>query len=250
MKNNLPFISVITACFNSQETISNTINSVINQTYKNVELILIDGNSKDDTNKIINFYINNGLLSNINYKYISEDDNGISSAFNKGINLASGDFLLFLNSDDYLYDNLVFENAVKYFNSKNEIYCGSIFSEGQNKIINSKLMKSKVDYEIMHPATFIGSNVFSIVGFYDENLKIAMDFDFFLRARKLNINFNVINLVVSHFANNGISSVDINKVIYENNIARKKSGAYNLIYKIYFILGAIRVKLLRKKNKK
>jgi len=244
MNNSLPIISVITACYNSQSTISYTIESVINQTYKNIEFIIIDGNSKDETNVIIKSYISSGLLSDISFKYISEDDDGISSAFNKAVELASGDYLLFLNSDDYLFDNYVLEYSVKLFRSKCEIYCGSIFSESQNKIITPKISNNKLEYEILHPATFIGSQVFTKVGYFDQSLKIAMDFDFFLRSRNLCIKFEIINIVVSHFSGNGISSVDIFRVMRENNIVRDKHGNYNLLHKFYFFLGIVRIKLL------
>jgi glycosyltransferase involved in cell wall biosynthesis len=244
MLKNSPLISIITVCYNSSSTIRSTIESVINQTYKNIEYIIIDGNSKDDTNNIIKSYISNILFSDIIFKYISEDDNGISSAFNKAVDLASGDYLLFLNSDDYFFDNFVLENSVKLFRSKCEIYCGSIFSESQNKILSPKISKNKIEYDIMHPATFIGSQVFSKVGYFDESLKIAMDFDFFLRSRNLLIKFEIINVVVSYFSDNGISSVDINRVMRENNIVRDKHDNYNFLHKFYFFLGAIRIKLL------
>ena len=88
-------ISVITVCFNSDKTIEKTINSVINQNYKNIEYIIIDGGSTDDTIKIINQYRKNFS------KFISEKDNGIYSAINKGIKLATGDIISVLHSDNF-----------------------------------------------------------------------------------------------------------------------------------------------------
>ena len=89
-----PLISIITVCFNSEKTITNTIESVINQKYKNIEFIIIDGKSTDETFSIIQKY-----KANIT-KIISEKDNGIYDAFNKGLELATGDLIGFVNSDD------------------------------------------------------------------------------------------------------------------------------------------------------
>ena len=102
-----PKVSVITVCYNAEEFIENAINSVLNQTYINIEYIIIDGASKDSTVPIINKY-----KSKITF-FLSEPDNGIYEAMNKGIKAATGDILYFLNSDDIFYDKYVIENVVK-----------------------------------------------------------------------------------------------------------------------------------------
>ena len=107
--NSNPLISIITVCYNSEKTISRTIESIINQTYKNIEYIIIDGKSDDKTLEIIDNYKNN--IS----KIISEKDNGIYDAFNKGLNICNGDLIGFVNSDDILTPNAL-EILVKYYN--------------------------------------------------------------------------------------------------------------------------------------
>ena len=104
-----PLISIITVCFNSEKTIANTIESVINQKYQNIEFIIIDGKSTDETFNIIQKY-----KANIT-KIISEKDNGIYDAFNKGLELATGDLIGFVNSDDLLTPNAL-ELLIKYYN--------------------------------------------------------------------------------------------------------------------------------------
>ena len=105
-----PLISIITICYNSEKTIAATINSVINQTYKNIEYIVIDGKSEDGTLDVINKYKDH--IS----KLVSEKDDGIYYAFNKGLKLCTGDLIGFVNSDDVLTSNAL-EILVKYHNN-------------------------------------------------------------------------------------------------------------------------------------
>ena len=102
-------VSIITVCFNSQETIKETIESVINQTYKNIEYIVIDGKSNDGTCSIINQF--NTSIS----KFVSEKDNGIYVALNKGIRMSTGDIVGFLHADDVFDNKTVIEKVVKSF---------------------------------------------------------------------------------------------------------------------------------------
>ena len=107
--NSKPLVSIITVCFNSEKTIANTIKSIKDQTYKNIEYIIIDGKSEDRTIDIIHSY--NDIIS----KIISEKDDGIYDAFNKGLNLYKGDLIGFVNSDDVLLPNAI-EILVDYYN--------------------------------------------------------------------------------------------------------------------------------------
>ena len=102
-------VSIITVTYNSEKTIQETIESVRNQSYKNVEHIFIDGISKDNTLNIINRNIDKNSV------IVSEKDFGVYDAMNKGINLAKGEILFILNSDDTLYENSIIEEVVKFF---------------------------------------------------------------------------------------------------------------------------------------
>ena len=99
-----PKTSIITVCYNSVKTIEDTIQSVISQTYSNIEYIIIDGKSSDNTLDIVNKYKTHIA------KIVSEQDNGLYDAINKGIDLATGEIIAILNSDDIYEDNLVIEN--------------------------------------------------------------------------------------------------------------------------------------------
>jgi glycosyltransferase involved in cell wall biosynthesis len=123
MKDYIKF-SIITVCKNSEKTIEKTIKSVIEQTYKNIEYIIIDGKSTDNTAGIIKKYINK--ISH----YINEEDNGIYDAMNKGVNLAKGDYISFLNADDRLFDELSIERVCKQIKNDNskaiDVFYGAV----------------------------------------------------------------------------------------------------------------------------
>ena len=108
-------VSIVTATFNSAKTVKDTIESVLSQTYQNFEHIIIDGGSRDETMSIVKSYepLYNGRL-----RYISEPDEGIYNAMNKGLKMASGDIVGTLNSDDFYADNTVLESIVAPFSDK------------------------------------------------------------------------------------------------------------------------------------
>jgi glycosyltransferase involved in cell wall biosynthesis len=176
--------SIITINLNDKLGLSNTITSVIKQTYKNFEFIIIDGGSTDGSVDVINMYRNH-----IDY-YVNERDNGIYNAMNKGIEKANGEYCMFLNSKDVLADSYVLER-INVTNPTADIIIGDII-----KIYNDKNVYVCYEHKISlyylsfstiwHQATFIKRNLFSSIGRYNELYKIASDWDFWLRAIILN----------------------------------------------------------------
>ena len=121
-------ISIITVCYNSERFIKTAIESVLNQTYKNIEYIVIDGNSKDNTVQIVKSY--GDKIS----KVVNEPDMGIYDAMNKGLKLASGDYLGILNSDDFYINNTVIEQIVDTLekNKTDSLFTDLIYVDNQN----------------------------------------------------------------------------------------------------------------------
>ena len=115
--NKSPFITIITAALNSEATIKKTLESVTNQTFQDFEHIVIDGGSRNETLEILKKYENT-----YNLAWISEPDNGIADAMNKGIDLATGDYILFLHSDDYLVNSSVLKRASEYLADRFDIF--------------------------------------------------------------------------------------------------------------------------------
>jgi glycosyltransferase involved in cell wall biosynthesis len=179
-------ISIITPTFNSEKTIKETIRSVISQTYKNYEHIIVDNQSKDNTLELITkIYEENGSRHKL--KIICEKDNGISDAFNKGIINSSGEIIGILNSDDTFYDNSILSLVHKALSNRDKLMVhGNIYFEdlifGSN--IRFPLKHKIMEVGFNHPGMFVKREVYDKIGLYNIALHYAMDVDLFLRLRK------------------------------------------------------------------
>ncbi|MCX5774208.1 MAG: glycosyltransferase, partial [Fusobacteria bacterium] len=133
-------ISIITACYNSAKTITDTFNSILKQKYYNIEYIVIDGSSKDETVSIIQEYSSKFLNRGIEFKWISEKDSGIYDAMNKGIALATGEVIGIINSDDYYMENNILEDIMTRFYDEtvDGIYGNIIFVDKED---NSRMVR-------------------------------------------------------------------------------------------------------------
>lgn len=184
-------ITIITVSYNSEKTIKDTIESVLNQTYQNFEYLIIDGQSKDSTLDIVKSYKDSRI------KLISEKDKGLYDAMNKGIKLATGDIIGIINSDDVLYDNNVFQTIVDNYDLNTEILHGNVqyFNEDLTQVIRDYVPGEKnKDYWCgAHPSMYIRKEVFEKIGLYNINYRIAADYDFMVRCNVNNIKYKYIN---------------------------------------------------------
>ncbi len=226
-----PLISIITVVFNGEKYLEQTIQSVINQTYDNVEYIIIDGGSTDGTLDIIKKY-----EDQIDY-WVSEPDKGIYDAMNKGISLAVGEWLNFMNTGDLFIDDKTIDEVIKGFLSKNQkkiILSGFVKIVDENyewlgyrhpyqKLSECNMLSSNC---IAHQAAFISISVFKSVGYFSTLYKIQGDYDYWLKCKKLNIKFEHIKKDIAYFLNDGISSSDANiiKSIREKNLSLHHNG--------------------------
>ena len=202
-------ISIITVCFNSSKTIERTFISVKNQTYKNIEYIVVDGNSSDNTLQIIKNY------KKVISKSISENDKGLYDAMNKGIKMASGDIIGILNSDDVFTDNYVLEN-IGNFHKKNKIDAsiGNItqFNE-KGKIVRKYSSKSwhphklKIGFMPPHPSVFFKKDLFKKYGNYRLDFISCADYELIIRFfLKNNITWKYSGITTTSMLTGGISS--------------------------------------------
>ena len=243
-----PLISIITVCKNAQDSISNTINSVLSQSYPNLEYIIIDAISNDNTLEIINQHVNLFILKNITFKIISEDDLGIYDGMNKGVLNSNGEWLYFLNSGDLIYDkntiNIVFKNS---YNFKTDFVYGNTLIKNKNSTIYPPpFIKKYFFYQdtICHQSIFIKKNVFEKFGYFNLTYKIISDRVLFYNAFLNKCKFQYINLTISIWEEEGFSSSNISLFSKEEVLFRKTYFKFNLI--IFIKLRNI-VKFLSKK---
>ena len=182
-------VSIITAVYNAEKTIGNTIESILDQTYANIEYIIIDGGSKDKTIDIIKEFEPKfqGKL-----RWISERDKGIYDAMNKGIRMATGDIIGILNSDDFFTSDDVISTVNETFEKYNPdaIYGDIHFvnDDNLNKIVryySSRIFRRglmRFGFMPAHPSFYIKRECFDKFGLYNTSYKIAADFEFLLRT--------------------------------------------------------------------
>jgi glycosyltransferase involved in cell wall biosynthesis len=207
-------VTIITVVYNRKNTILESLLSAWSQTYKNKEHIIIDGASTDGTLSIIEKAIQNSNFKNI--KVISEKDNGIYDAINKGIRASTGDVISLLHSDDTYQSNTTIENVMAEFEKNIEldiIYGDSIYIDKNKKIIrkydSSKFKVGSLEWGWMpsHTSMFISKRVFLLYGLYKTNYKIAADTEFIARIFKNNtIKFKYISKVLIKMRVGGIST--------------------------------------------
>lgn len=226
-------VSLITITYNSEETIEDTILSVVKQGYSNIEYIIVDGGSTDKTLRIIEKYKNH--IS----KLISEPDKGISDAFNKGIKAASGDIIGIVNSDDFLAANAINTLVETIDKNKNfDVYYGNsiMFSKGDAYIYKpgADLTKLPLYLVISHPATFIKKSAYDKYGIYDLKFKCAMDFELLSKMYCKGAKFNYIDKTLTCFRLGGVSKKKSLLTVKESSNIAIRNGENQLKVRLWY----------------
>ena len=201
----MPLLTIITINLNNKSGLQKTIESVINQSFKEFEFVLIDGESTDGSLEIIESYRSYFQVC------VSESDRGVYHAMNKGIAYASGEYLLFLNSGDWLFNDKVIADVESLFKDYDVISGDiNIYDKEKWSIFVSE-DKITVDYflriSLFHQATFIKKELFLQNGMYDESFSLGGDYEFFIRTLlKNNNSYKHIPIVISNFVANGMSN--------------------------------------------
>ena len=198
-------VSIITVTYNGVKTIEQTIQSVLRQTYKNIEYILIDGLSTDGTQQIIEQYIDN-----IDY-FVSEKDEGLYYAMNKGLKRATGDIIGIINCDDWLVEDAV-ASVVDYFERHDvDLTYGNIVcvtEQGEEKLlIPDSLDKIWYRMVVPHPSVFIKKEIYERFGCFNTKYKLSSDYELMLRLYNKGIHFGYINEKITYFRMGGLSTI-------------------------------------------
>lgn len=214
-------VSIITVVWNNAETIKDAIDSVLGQTYKNIEYIIVDGASTDGTVEIVQSYGDKIT------KFVSEKDKGLYDAMNKGLRLATGHVIGILNSDDFYINSDVIQKIVKEFEDKkvDSVYADLVFVKSDNldKIVryfdSSHWSPDKFAYGWMpaHPTFFVKREIYDKYGVFRTDLKVAADFDLMARFLfKYKISYNYMQEVIVKMRTGGASTSLFN-IIFTNN---------------------------------
>lgn len=205
---NKPLITIITVCYNSKDTLDKTIESVLNQSYSDIEYIIVDGLSTDGSVDLAKRYEASFQEKGYQYRIISEEDNGMYDAMNKGIKLANGELIGIINSDDWYENQTVEYVANTYLKTNFDYFYADVRLVKQNG--TSIIKKSRKDRfpssrHWNHPTSFIPKRVYNEIGLF-KNRGIHDDFDLFLRTRRSQKKIEIHNVVLANFRMGGVSN--------------------------------------------
>jgi glycosyltransferase involved in cell wall biosynthesis len=236
-----PLISIIIPVFNAGRTLQSTIESILVQSYGNIELIIVDGESADNTKEIIARY-----KKDINI-FICEKDNGIYDAMNKGINASNGDWLLFLGGDDILYNSEILASIFidSNFDQVDFLYGDVLFKSNSLKYGGEKDYPTLLDSNICHQSIFYHKKIFEKIGNYNLRYQVLADFDMNIRVFKNeSIRKKYIPKIITLFNDKGTSNSVLDRYFYSDMLSVfQKEKEFNFrspyLQRYYFYSGIV-----------
>ena len=229
-------VSIIIATFNSEKTLPKALNSVLNQSFESWECVIVDGVSKDGTIDIIKDY----CAKDKRFRYISEADNGIYDAFNKGWKMAEGEWIYYLGSDDLLLGEAL-ENFVMNVDESDVIYGNTIFEgvAGQRKIVSiePRYLRNRM---VSHQCIFMKRKCIEELGGFDVRYKICADFALVQKAIQAGAKFSHINYYIAIFNATGVSTRKYSNLFEVYKIREEMGLASHLVNVGLFVKGFIK----------
>jgi len=228
-------VSIVTVCLNSEKTIEKTFSSVCLQDYPNIEYVVVDGDSADSTVDLIK------KCSAVT-KWISEPDNGISDAFNKGIALSSCEWIGIINADDW-YEVDAVKSALMHANNADIIHGPVRYWKNETPIGVYYPNQARLCWEmsINHPSVFVRRSVYEALGGFDPSYRYAMDYEFLLRALAAGYRFCAVSdVILANMSTGGVSDLCWRKSILEVMRAKDKHFPSFFRNRIYFLIQLVR----------
>jgi glycosyltransferase involved in cell wall biosynthesis len=236
-----PLISIIIPVFNAGKTLQSTIESILGQSYENIELIIVDGESVDNTKDIITQYKKNIHI------FICEKDNGIYDAMNKGINASNGDWLLFLGGDDVLYNSEILASIFidSNFEKIDFLYGDVLFKSNSLIYGGEKDYPTLLDSNICHQSIFYHKKIFETIGNYNLRYQVLADFDMNIRVfQNESIRKKYIPKIITLFNDKGTSNSVLDRYFYSDMLSVfQKEKEFNFrspyLQRYYFYSGIV-----------
>jgi len=243
----MPLISIVTVCYNAQQFIEKTIQSIVNQTFKDIEYIIIDGASKDKTLDIVKKYETKIT------KLISEPDNGLYDAMNKGIKKANGKYILFINAGDAFHSNTTLEEVFNNCQKSDVIYGDTLITNSNWEIIGKRRLRppKTLKYKDFSKGMLVSHQAFiakkSLAELYDINYRYSADFDWTIKILKKAKTICNASIPIAHFMEGGQTSKTVIPGLKERFIIMKKHyGLSRTVFMHFFILFRLFLHLLKK----
>lgn len=194
-----PLITTAIVTYNCGEIVKGAIDSILNQSYKNTEIVIVDGKSDNLTQEVLSGYKQKIQIM------ISEPDKGVYDAMNKALKLAHGDFLIFLGADDHFISNNVLENVVRFMKNPNMVYYGNVYRNTRNDIYKGRFVKYKLACEnICHQSIFYPKTIYK-KNEYDLNFPVLADYVYNIRLWN-KVKFSYMPICISYYNCLGLSA--------------------------------------------
>lgn len=232
-----PLITVITVSFNAERYIEQTVKSVLAQTWRPVEYIIVDGGSMDGTQSIINRYRDHCA------HVVMEKDDGIADAMNKGLSLAKGDYVIFLHADDYFINDHCLRDAIAFMDENTDILACRIQFGKRQKVFKPRGFNFWMYLKtgVYHQGALCRRSLINRLGGFDKQFRVVMDYDFFLRAYRHGVRLVKAPLILTLMRDEGISTrqdwksmklrFDEERRVHTKNT---RSSFFRFLYKVYW----------------
>jgi GT2 family glycosyltransferase len=235
-----PRISIVTVVRNNAKTIRRAIESVLNQSYTNIEYIVIDGGSTDGTLEIIQEFNDRLAL------WISEPDDGIFDAMNKGVSLTGGDYVALLNSDDYYRSDAIQKVAIAIEMTRPDVVYGDyifVADDVQIEVPTPATVDLLGGMTLGHPAMFVSRQTYQRLGLYDLRYSLSADFDLALRLYLAGCRFEKVPGLIAYFTSGGAAESNLTRASLEAiTVLRRQAG---ILKTFRYVLMFVRRTILR-----